>query len=168
MAIFNWADWVIVGIIALSCVISLLRGFIKEALSVVIWVTAFVVATWFSPKLAPLLAVYIEAISLRQMAAFTALFIATLLVGGAVNYLLATLVKATGLSGTDRLLGVLFGFIRGFVIVMVIVLYLPKMVPVDQDEWWNDSRLILHFLSFEDTFKSTASALYESAKSVIQ
>ncbi len=168
MAIFNWADWVIVAIIALSCAISLIRGFIKEALSVAIWLTAFGIATWFSPKLAPLLAAYIDAISLRQMAAFAALFIATLLVGGAVNYLLSTLVKATGLSGTDRLLGVLFGFIRGFVIIMVIVLYLPQMVPVDQDEWWNDSSLIPHFLSFEDKFKSTASALYDSAKGIVQ
>ncbi|MFT4609265.1 MAG: membrane protein required for colicin V production, partial [Cellvibrionaceae bacterium] len=95
-------------------------------------------------------------------------FVATLLVGGAVNYLFATLIKATGLSGTDRLLGVLFGAIRGFVIIMVIVLYLPKMVPVDQDLWWSESRLISHFSSFEDKFRTITGSLYESAKNIIQ
>ena len=165
---FNWADWAIIAILSLSCVISLLRGFVKEALSVAIWIIAFGVATWFSPKLAPMLSVYIDAISLRQMVAFASLFIATLLVGGAVNYLLSTLVRATGLSGTDRLLGIFFGLIRGFVIIMVIVLYLPKMVPVDQDTWWNDSVLIPHFLSFEDKFCTITDSLYESAKNVIQ
>lgn len=168
MAVFNWADWAIIVILSLSCAISLVRGFVKEALSVAIWIIAFGVATWFSPKLAPLLAVYIDAISLRQMAAFASLFVATLLIGSAVNYLLSTLIKATGLSGTDRLLGVLFGFIRGIVIIMVIVLYLPKMVPVDQDAWWSDSSLIPHFLSFEDKFRTITDSLYESAKNVIQ
>jgi membrane protein required for colicin V production len=168
MAVFNWADWAIVAILSLSCAISLVRGFVKEALSVAIWIIAFGVASWFSPKLAPLLAVYIDAISLRQMLAFAILFVSTLLVGGAVNYLFSTLIKATGLSGTDRLLGVLFGAIRGFVIIMVIVLYLPKMVPVDQDLWWSESRLISHFLSFEDKFKTITGSLYESVKKIIQ
>lgn len=168
MSVFNWADWAIIAILSLSCAISLVRGFVKEALSVAIWIIAFGVASWFSPKLAPLLAVYIDAISLRQMVAFASLFVATLLVGGAVNYLLSTLIKATGLSGTDRLLGVLFGAIRGFVIIMAIVLYLPKMVPVDQDLWWSESRLIPHFLSFEDKFRTITGSLYESAKNIIQ
>jgi membrane protein required for colicin V production len=168
MTVFNWADWVIIAILSLSCAISLVRGFVKEALSVAIWVIAFGVATWFSPKLAPFLTAYIDAVSLRQMIAFASLFVVTLLIGGAVNYLLSSLIKATGLSGTDRLLGVLFGVIRGFVIIMVIVLYLPKMVPVDQDIWWHDSRLIPHFLSFEDKFRTLAVSLFESAKKVIQ
>ena len=85
MAVFNWADWTIIAILSLSCAISLVRGFVKEALSVAIWIIAFGVASWFSPKLAPLLTVYIDAISLRQMVAFASLFVATLLVGGAVN-----------------------------------------------------------------------------------
>ncbi|MFT7490875.1 MAG: membrane protein required for colicin V production [Pseudohongiellaceae bacterium] len=168
MAVFNWADWTIIVILSLSCAISLVRGFVKEALSVAIWIIAFGVASWFSPKLAPLLTVYIDAISLRQMVAFASLFVATLLVGGAVNYLLSTLIRATGLSGTDRLLGVLFGAIRGFVVIMVIVLYLPKMVPVDRDLWWSESRLISHFLSFEDKFRTITGSLYESGKKIIQ
>ncbi len=149
----NWADWGIVGVVVLSSLISLKRGFVKEALSLLIWVAAFVVATWFSPAFMPYLEPYISVPSLRQMAAFAILFICALILGGAVNYLLSSLVKATGLSGTDRMLGVLFGFARGFLIVLVLVLYLPKIVPlVNQDGWWQQSALIPHFVDLEDKF----------------
>lgn len=158
---FNWADWAIIVVLAISSLISLKRGFVKEALSLAIWVIALIVAYLFSPMLAPMLSAQIESPSLQQMAAFTGLFIATLLVGGAVNYLLATLIKATGLSGTDRLLGVLFGTVRGMVIIMVIVLYLPKLVPVNEDAWWQQSALIPHFLRFEDSFSILTGSIYD-------
>lgn len=158
---FNWADWAIIAILTLSALISLKRGFVKEAMSLAIWVVALVVASIFSPKLAPLLAAYIDAPSLQQMAAFSSLFIATLLIGGAVNYLLATLIKATGLSGTDRMLGVIFGLVRGLIIVMVILLYGPKLIPVAEDLWWQESALIPKFLGFEDRFSLLTSSVYE-------
>lgn len=157
---FNWADWAIIAILAISSLISLKRGFVKEALSLAIWLIALAVASLFSPKLAPMLAVYIETPSLQQMAAFASLFIATLLIGGALNYLLATLIKATGLSGTDRMLGILFGLVRGLIIVMVIVLYVPKLVPVNEDSWWQQSALIPQFLDFEDRFRMLTSSVY--------
>jgi len=159
---FTWADWAIIAILVISSLISLKRGFVKEALSLAIWVIALAIASLFSPKLAPMLAAYIEAPSLQQMAAFASLFIATLLIGGAVNYLLATLIKATGLSGTDRLLGILFGVVRGLIIVMVILLYVPKLVPLNEDSWWQQSTLIPHFLDFEDRFRELSSALYSN------
>ncbi len=162
---FNWSDWAIIAILTISSLISLKRGFVKEALSLAIWVVAFAVASWFSPKLAPMLAVYLDTASLQQMAAFAALFIATLLVGGAVNYLLATLIKATGLTGTDRMLGVLFGLFRGLVIIMVLVLYVPKMIPVNEDAWWQQSALIPHFLDFEDRFRMMTTSIYDFVKS---
>jgi membrane protein required for colicin V production len=161
----NWADWTILAVLTISSLISLKRGFVKEALSLAIWVIAFAVASWFSPMLAPLLAAYIDAPSLQQMSAFAILFVLTLLVGAAVNYLIATLVKATGLSGTDRLLGVLFGAIRGSVIIMVLVLYLPKLVPVNEDAWWQQSALIPHFLGFEGNFRMVTASIYELAQS---
>ncbi|MGH1486077.1 MAG: CvpA family protein [Cellvibrionaceae bacterium] len=164
---FNWADWAIIAILAISSLISLKRGFVKEALSLAIWVIAFGVASWFSPMLAPLLAAYLNTPSLQQMAAFALLFVSTLLVGGAVNYLLATLIKATGLSGTDRLLGILFGVFRGAVIIMVLVLYLPKAVPVNEDIWWQQSALIPQFLSFEGGFRQLVASVYEFALSFL-
>ncbi len=145
----NWADWSIVAILALSSLISLKRGFVKEALSLIVWAAAFIIAMLFSGRLSTLLVDAIATPSIREMAAFAILFIAALIVGAMVNYLVSTLVKMTGLSGTDRLLGMVFGVARGLIVVMAILLLLPSLIPIDQDSWWQQSLLIPHFLSFE-------------------
>jgi membrane protein required for colicin V production len=161
---FNWADWLILAILAISSLISLKRGFVKEAMSLAIWLLAFVLAIWLSPRLAPMLASLLDAVSLRQIAAFGIIFIATLITGSAVNYLLSTLIKATGLSGTDRMLGILFGLVRGLIIVMVAALYLPKLIAVNQDVWWQQSALLPYFQDFEERFLSFTRSAYGLAK----
>ncbi len=145
----NWADWTIVAILVLSALISIMRGFVKEALSLATWVAAILIAMIFSERLALLLVDHIDTPSLRELVAFALLFIATLLVGAMVNYLISALVRVTGLSGTDRLLGMCFGLARGVVIVMALLILLPGMVPVNEDAWWHESRLIPGFLEFE-------------------
>lgn len=152
----NWADWAIVGILVLSALISIKRGFVKEALSLATWVAAVIVAMIFGERLAVLLIDHIATPSVRELVAFAILFIATLLVGAMVSYLIGALVRITGLSGTDRLLGMLFGLARGFVVVMALLIFLPGIIPVDQDSWWHESRLIVHFLEFETWARSLA------------
>ena len=166
----NWADWAIIGILALSSGIGLMRGLVKEAFSLAVWVAAVVIAKTFSPQLAVLLSSAIKTPSLRDLAAFATLFVLTLLVGAMANYLVGALVKMTGLSGTDRLLGVLFGVVRGFIIVMLMIVFLPAILPVDQDPWWQESLLIGHLLQFESwareffsAFADAATSLFESA-----
>ncbi len=145
----NWADWLIISIIALSALISVKRGFVKEALSLFIWVTAFVIARTFSFSMATLLEHYIALYSVRLAAAFAILFAATLIVGSLVSYLVSTLVRATGLSGTDRVLGMIFGLARGALII-VVLLALVKYTPVTGDAWWRESYLIPQFLMLEE------------------
>ena len=99
----NWADWTILTIIAISSLFSLKRGFVREALSLVTWVSAFIVARLFSQSLSFLLEPYIETPSVRVVAAFAILFIATLIVGVLINKLIGALIEATGLSATDRI-----------------------------------------------------------------
>jgi membrane protein required for colicin V production len=152
----NWADWAILVILAISSLISLKRGFVKEALSLVIWVLAFVIAMLFSGGLATLLSELITTPSVREMVAFGLLFAATLVVGAMVNYLIGELVRMTGLSGTDRMFGMVFGVARGLIVVMALVVLLPSIVPVDRDGWWQESALIPHFLSFEGWARSAA------------
>ncbi|HEY0893948.1 MAG TPA: CvpA family protein, partial [Cellvibrio sp.] len=77
----NWADWAIIGIFSLSCLIGLIRGFVREALSLIIWVAAVLVAKVFGGQLEILLADQIESPSVRLMTAYAVLFIATLLLG---------------------------------------------------------------------------------------
>ncbi|HEY7772661.1 MAG TPA: CvpA family protein [Marinagarivorans sp.] len=159
----NWADWAIIGILALSSGIGLIRGLVKEALSLAVWVAAVIIAKTFSPQLAVLLSNVIDTPSLRELVAFAILFVVTLILGAMANYLVGALVKMTGLSGTDRLLGVLFGVVRGFIIVMLIIVFLPSILPVDQDPWWQQSVLVSQLLQFEswarELFTAVASAI---------
>jgi membrane protein required for colicin V production len=145
----NWADWAIVIVLTLSSVISLVRGFIKEALSLVIWVVALVAANLFSHRLEVFLVNTISTPSLRAMTAFLVVFIGVLLLGALINYLIGLIVKATGLSGTDRLLGMLFGFVRGLLVVMIFLIYVPNYVPFNNDPWFQQSRLIPYFSPYQ-------------------
>jgi membrane protein required for colicin V production len=149
----NWADWSIIAILGVSSLIGLYRGFIKEALSLLTWAVAFVVAMSFRDPMSLLLVDAIDTPSVRQMAAFAILFVATLIVGAMVNYLVSELVRMTGLSGTDRLLGMMFGVARGVVVVLAIVILVPPLVAIDQDAWWQQSKLIPHFQAMEDWAK---------------
>ncbi len=150
------ADWVILAVIAGSALISLVRGFVREALSLVAWVVAFAVAMVFHAQLASQLTGAIETPSLRAIAAWLALFLVTLLVMGLINFLLSQMVRASGLSGTDRFLGSLFGVARGFVVVLALLIVIPQFLPVRQDPWWQQSILIPVFLGFEDTARALA------------
>jgi membrane protein required for colicin V production len=138
-----WIDYVIIGIIGLSAVISLVRGFVREALSLAAWVLAFWVAWTFFRELALQLD-WFTVPSVRLGAAFLILFIATLMLGALVNFLVGQLVDKTGLSGTDRLIGILFGAARGAILVAILVL-LAGLTPFPNDPWWKESQLIVYF-----------------------
>lgn len=152
----NWADWAIVVILTLSSLISLARGFIKEAFSLFIWVAALVAANFFSHRLEHLLLNSIATPSLRAMTAFAGIFIAVLIVGALLNYLVGMLVKATGLSGTDRVLGVCFGLIRGLLIILILLIYVPSFVPIKKDPWYQESTLIPYFEPYETPVRTLA------------
>jgi len=144
MSALIWIDWVIISIIGLSTLISLWRGFVKEAMSLVIWIGAFIIARTFHPNMQALLASTVETPTVRLVAAFAILFLGTLVVGALVNNALAQLIKATGLSATDRVLGTFFGLARG-VIVVVVALALLRMTPVTEDTWWQESVTVDEF-----------------------
>ncbi|MDD3610537.1 MAG: CvpA family protein [Halothiobacillaceae bacterium] len=137
-------DYIIIAILLLSALISILRGFMKEMISLATWVAAFVIGLMFSAHLAPMLPPAIEIPSMRITLAFLILFVLTLIVGGLINMLVGFLVKKTGLSGTDRSVGVVFGIARGVFIVAVLIL-LASLTPMPQDPWWRESLLIPQF-----------------------
>ena len=150
---FTWVDWAIIAIIAISSLISLKRGFVKEALSLLIWIVAGAVAWMFGGSLAQYLESYIQTPSARVIAGCAILFVATLLVGAMLNFLIGELIRVTGLSGTDRFLGMAFGAARGGLVVVVAV-GLLSLGPVQQDPWWQESRLIPQFLLVADWSKN--------------
>lgn len=140
----NWADYFIIGLIVLSMLVSLWRGFIKEALSLATWIVAFLVALNFSERLAARLTPWIELPSARAVAAFAGLFLIVLILGALVNFLVGQLVRQTGLAGTDRILGTVFGVARGVAIIAVLVM-LAGVTPLPRDPWWQASQLLPHF-----------------------
>ena len=148
MMALNWADWVLVAMVLISSLISLKRGFIREVLSLVIWLFAIVLSVMFHEQLAVLIQPYIESPSLRKLVALFSLFILCLVVGGFFNFLLSQLVHWTGLTGTDRLLGMVFGALRGVVLV-VLLMRIRTVLPLDQEQWWQSSILIPHFERME-------------------
>jgi len=138
-----WVDYVIIGIIGLSALISLVRGFMREALSLVVWILAFWIAWTFFRELAQHLT-WFSVPSVRLGVALAVLFLVTLMVGGLVNFLVEQLVDRTGLTGTDRLIGMLFGAARGILLVTLLIL-LAGLTPLPDDPWWKSSQLIGYF-----------------------
>ena len=141
----NWADIIIIAIVLFSALISLFRGFVREALSLVSWVLAFWFALNFGHPLSDLLANYIKSPTLRMGAAFGGIFVVVLLACGIINFIISTLVDKTGLSGTDRLLGVVFGLIRGVLLVAALLLVARLTTPMADEAWWKSSALIQYF-----------------------
>lgn len=137
-------DYIIIAIIVFSILVSLLRGFVREVLSLASWIIAFFVASQFYPYLAAYLT-QIESPYLRNGTAIGLLFIATLIVGAIVNYIFGQLVDKTGLSGTDRVLGACFGFLRGVLIVAALLFFMDTFTSFSQTDWWKESKLVPHF-----------------------
>lgn len=149
----NWLDFTIIGVIAISTVISLIRGFVKEAISLAIWFAAFFIASQFYSDLAKFLTYFQDDI-IRNGIAIAILFASTLILGGLINYLIAQLVQFSGLSGTDRALGSVFGLLRGVLIVSAMLFFMDTFTQVADSPWWNRSVLLPEFTPIIEWFFS--------------
>ncbi|MDR2012430.1 MAG: CvpA family protein [Rhodanobacter sp.] len=140
----NWADYTILALLALSILMGLWRGFIGEVIALVCWLCAFWVAWMLGPTLAQRFTTTISTPSARMLLAYALCFVAVLIVGAIVSYLMRKLVEGSGLSGSDRLLGMVFGLARGVALVVLIVMLL-ELTPFTRDPWWHESRLLPEF-----------------------
>lgn len=141
-----WIDYSIIALIFISLIIGFFRGFIKEALSLVTWIAAIWVGLTFGHELSVVLEPFISYPSARIAAAFVILLLLTLIVGSIIGFLLGELVKKTGLTGSDRFAGMIFGIGRGLLVVAVLVM-LAGLTPLPDDPWWKESQLIPVFQS---------------------
>ncbi|RRQ23998.1 CvpA family protein [Guyparkeria sp. SCN-R1] len=137
-------DWIFLAIVLISTAIALVRGFVKEVISLVTWLAAFGIALAFSQTAAVLVPEAVDIPSARVAIAFVALFVVVLILGGIINWAISKLVETTGLSGTDRSVGMVFGLLRGVLIVAGLLL-LGGFTALPQEAWWQASTLIPHF-----------------------
>lgn len=134
-------DGFLLGLAALSTAAGLWRGFIKEVFALAVWAFAFFAAFQFSGLLAVEFEPWIDIPSARQGLAFVSVFIVVLVAGGLVTWMISQLVEKTGLSGTDRLLGAVFGAARALLLVLALILA-AGFTPAPADPWWPESRVV--------------------------
>jgi len=123
---FNITDWAILVILVASSLISLSRGFVKEFLSLFLWVFAFVVSINFEHLVTPQILKFITNLEVAKIISYIVVFVLAIYLGGIFIKLISKLIKWSGASGFDKFLGVVFGFIRGAILVLVLFLIIPS------------------------------------------
>lgn len=134
----TWLDYAVVGVFAVSLVVGAWRGLVREALSILGWIIAFLAANLLAGPLGPAMPQAIPSPELRVAAAYMAVFVASLIATALVSLLLSKIVKAAGLGGIDRMLGALFGAARGVLIVLAAAL-LAGLSSAPRQPFWRDS-----------------------------
>ena len=135
MTVFDYAVLLIIG---LSVMLSIIRGAVREVLSLAAWVLAFWVAQTYTVEFAALLPETLSNPSLRLMTGFALVFLTVLVVMSLVAILCSKLVKASGLGVADRSLGVVFGLARGYLMVLILVL-LGGLTSLPKQPMWKDA-----------------------------
>lgn len=139
-----WIDIAIIAIIALSIITGLIRGFVKELMALSIWALAIWAAYSYANQLDPWLQTYISEPTARKLTAYVLVVLGVLFAGSVVNALLSFILKQSGLSGTDRLLGMGFGFIRG-VFLVALIMAVVKLTSLPYEMYAQNSKLYARF-----------------------
>jgi membrane protein required for colicin V production len=164
---FNAVDWAILTVLGISIVLSLWRGFVREAVSLAGWIAAFVIANMFGDKLEIVLTPWIENSTGRYIVAFALLFVGTLIMANVLGSFGSKVVQITGLTLLDRLLGTAFGFARGIIIVLVLVYVLRHWVPAKNLGLLEQSQLMTHIDMLEQWAQLMFSRLNSGQNPVI-
>ncbi len=147
----NWVDFVIIGIIAISAIVSFFRGFLREALSLLIWVVAIWMAVMFYPAVEPMIPQeWGLPATVRMALAGAAILLGVLIIGGIVTWALGSFLDKTGMSGTDRVIGVFFGGLRGIILVAIAIIIVGLVPAIADNSYWKQSKLVPHFQPLAD------------------
>lgn len=133
-------DLLIGGVVLISLIVGIFRGFIREVLSLISWGLALWVGWRFFKPAATYLENMVSSEPVRQIAAFVFIFISVLILLTVASHFLAKLFKVSGIAFIDRLFGALFGFGRG-VLIMAIIVLLGGATALPKEPWWHDSVL---------------------------
>lgn len=115
-------DYVVLGVLGLSILISVVRGGVREIISLAAWILAFILARTYTTDLAAHLPKDIPTTEMRYLAAFIGIFLGVWLLSAIIRITFSHFIQASGLTGVDRLVGAVFGALRGSLIVISLVL----------------------------------------------
>ncbi len=163
MSNFNWVDYVVLAIFVLSIMAGLARGVIKEVIAVITWIAAFIISILFSARLASAFTNSstvqdainnatttagvnpTQSISMLSLGlSFISLFVATLIVGSLINFVITRVIEGQGVSITNHLFGGVFGILRGLLIILALM-FLVQLTPLQEQPWWTQSRFVSTF-----------------------
>jgi len=131
-------DYIVLAVLGFSIILSVMRGLVKEVLSILTWFVAFYVGRTYTDQMLPLIPTDIPSESLRTLAAFLVLFLATLLLATLLAIAISAIFKKIGLGWLNRILGAVFGAFRGVLIVCILVL-LAGMTEMPKDARWKNA-----------------------------
>jgi membrane protein required for colicin V production len=181
----NWVDDAILLIFLVSVLAGLMRGLVKEVISLFTWIAAFIVAILFSTRVASMFTGSDQVQSAVSNASnnigmnasqsvsvlsigvsFLLLFVATLIIGSIINYIISRAVESGGISFINRLLGGVFGLARGFLIILVGI-FLIQLSPVQDEPWWQASQFVKSYQPSVKWLGDTVSPGFENLKAKV-
>jgi membrane protein required for colicin V production len=140
MAHLNWFDTLLLGIMFFSMLFGLVKGFLKEIISLITWIAAFLVSVNYSHEFGKILSVYFKEEVLISIVSFLGLFIIVLIIGSLINSLITYSVRGIESSGSDKFLGLIFGLCRGFLVSLLCTFLVSNSV-AKQSDWFKQSVL---------------------------
>jgi membrane protein required for colicin V production len=135
----TWVDYAVITIVSLSVLVGILRGLVKELIALIGWVLAISLAMIFSGHVAELLTERLGPTA-SAVAAFLGIFVVVWMLSGLVGLVLSKVVKAAGLGWTDRVMGALFGMIRGAIVVVALAI-VAGLTALPRTAAWQDALL---------------------------
>ncbi len=148
-----WIDIVIIAIFAMSILIGIYRGLVKETLSVASWVLAAFAAFQFGEQASEYIKPYVKQEPLDLAIAYVAVFLVALILFSIISHIISQLFESSGMKGVDRSIGSLFGILRAAAIIVALIL-VGRFMAMDNQQWWIDSKFIPYFEPLVDWFKS--------------
>jgi membrane protein required for colicin V production len=145
----NYFDYILIGIVGLSMVLSLWRGFVREIISLIGLVAAFIIASRTSGTAGDFLGQWIPNSTTSDIAGFIMIFVIIMIIVGLVGALIRKLVDMADLTATDRTLGIFFGIARGLLLIALSFLIYTSYTKPDQ-AWAKKSLLTPYAIQASD------------------
>jgi membrane protein required for colicin V production len=137
----NVTDYLVIAAVVISAIVGAMRGFLRESVALVAWLVALFVAWHFADLIEPHLGGLLSGSYVKPWAARVIIVLLILLLGAAIGAMLDHFVRLSIFSGMDRFLGLVFGLMRGVVLLGVFVI-LAQLLRLDGEKWWTRSLLV--------------------------